>query len=80
MHFKKCSFTVSGADVGSVKAIYAYLNLESECKARKRVQLLTGKHSSHSLKTLVGTQAKEMKLCNSNLRGPENRSESCTAK
>ena len=35
MHFKKCSFTVSGADVGSVKAIYAYLNLESECKARK---------------------------------------------
>ena len=49
MHFKKCNFTVSGADVGSMKAFC--LNLESECKAR-RVQLLTGKHSSHSLRLL----------------------------
>ena len=79
MHFKKCSFTVSGEDVGSVKAIYAYLNLESECKASKSPAFNREAFISFT-QTLMETQAKEKKFCNSNLRGPENRSESCTAR
>ena len=72
MHFRKRSFTVFGANVGSVKVIYAHLDLESECKAGK-MPTLNRDASIAFTQTLVETQAKEKKFHNS---GPENRFES----
>lgn len=75
MHFRKCSFTVFGANVGSVKVIYAHLDLESECEAGKMPTLNRDAFISFT-QTLVETKA-EKKFHNS---GPENRFESYTVR